>query len=162
MNSVEDFQARSICPCLSNFKFSTSDSTQSFEGLAALANILDKPEEPPVAHDAHDTGNDFFDTNESPNLGEDNFQMPDHEDGDDEGVDIGEAFNPSGIPNERDFLMALVDDNSKHAEGGQSVFGQESTGMFDYFDKSMKKSWAGPEHWKLRRTVAFKSRESRQ
>ncbi|OAV97833.1 hypothetical protein PTTG_07289 [Puccinia triticina 1-1 BBBD Race 1] len=159
LDSVEGFQARSICPCLSNFKFSTSDSTQSFEGLAALANILDKPEEPPVAHDTHDAGNDFFDTNESPNLGEDNFQMPDHEDGDDEGVDMGEAFNPSGIPNQRDLFMALVDDNSKHAEGGQSVFGQESTGMFDYFDKSMKKSWAGPEHWKLRRTVAFKSRD---
>ena len=124
-----------------------------------MANILDKPEEPPVAHDTHDAGNDFFDTNESPNLGEDNFQMPDHEDGDDEGVDMGEAFNPSGIPNQRDLFMALVDDNSKHAEGGQSVFGQESTGMFDYFDKSMKKSWAGPEHWKLRRTVAFKSRD---
>ncbi|KAA1101883.1 hypothetical protein PGT21_032183 [Puccinia graminis f. sp. tritici] len=159
LDSFEGFQARSICPCLSNFKFSTTDSIQSFEGLAALANIMEKPDEPPITHDTHDTGNDFFDSNESPNLGEDNFQIPDHEDVDDEGVDMGEAFNPSGIPNQRDLLMALVDDNSKQAEGGQSIFGQESTGMFDYFDKSMKKSWAGPEHWKLRRTVAFKSRD---
>jgi condensin complex subunit 2 len=161
LDPVEDFQALSICPCLSNFKFSTTDSIQTFEGLAALIDLPEKTDiEPIVNHDTHDTGNDFFDSNDSPNLGEDNFQIPDHEDVDDEGVDMGEAFHPTGIPNQRDLLMALVDDNSKQAEGGQSIFGQESTGMFDYFDKSMKKSWAGPEHWKLRKTVAFKSRES--
>ncbi|KAH9472635.1 hypothetical protein Pst134EA_003242 [Puccinia striiformis f. sp. tritici] len=159
LDSVEGFQARSICPCLSNFKFSTTDTIQSFESLAALANMPEKLDDLAVTHDAHDTGNDFFDSNESPNLGEDNFQMPDQEDVDDEGVDMGETYNPGGVPNQRDLLMALVDDNSKQAETGQSIFGQESTGMFDYFDKSMKKSWAGPEHWKLRRTVAFKSRD---
>jgi len=160
LDSVEGFQTRSICPCLSNFKFSTTDSIQSFEGLAALIDIPEKNDEPLVTHDTHDTGNDFFDSNESPNLGEDNFQIPDAEDvDDDEGVDMGADFNPSGIPNQRDLLMALVDDNSKQAEAGHSIFGQESTGMFDYFDKSMKKSWAGPEHWKLRKTVAFKSRD---
>lgn len=161
LDSVEGFQTRSICPCLSNFKFSTTDSIQSFEGLAALIDIPEKNDEPLVTHDTHDTGNDFFDSNESPNLGEDNFQIPDAEDvDDDEGVDMGADFNPTVIPNQRDLLMALVDDNSKQAEAGHSIFGQESTGMFDYFDKSMKKSWAGPEHWKLRKTVAFKSRES--
>ncbi|PLW33841.1 hypothetical protein PCASD_15888 [Puccinia coronata f. sp. avenae] len=160
LDPVEDFQALSICPCLSNFKFSTTDSIQTFEGLAALIDLPEKTDiEPIVNHDTHDTGNDFFDSNDSPNLGEDNFQIPDHEDVDDEGVDMGEAFHPTGIPNQRDLLMALVDDNSKQAEGGQSIFGQESTGMFDYFDKSMKKSWAGPEHWKLRKTVAFKSHD---
>ncbi|KNZ61904.1 hypothetical protein VP01_133g3 [Puccinia sorghi] len=160
LDSVEGFQTRSICPCLSNFKFSTTDSIQSFEGLAALIDIPEKNDEPLVTHDTHDTGNDFFDSNESPNLGEDNFQIPDAEDvDDDEGVDMGADFNPTVIPNQRDLLMALVDDNSKQAEAGHSIFGQESTGMFDYFDKSMKKSWAGPEHWKLRKTVAFKSRD---
>ncbi|KAI9611425.1 hypothetical protein H4Q26_008375 [Puccinia striiformis f. sp. tritici PST-130] len=84
LDSVEGFQARSICPCLSNFKFSTTDTIQSFESLAALANMPEKLDDLAVTHDAHDTGNDFFDSNESPNLGEDNFQMPDQEDVDDE------------------------------------------------------------------------------
>lgn len=160
LDSIDSFQARAICPCLSNFKFSTTDCVQSFEGLAALANVSEKfPAPPPVDNAINDTGDDFFNSNESPNLGEDNFHLPDPEDVDDEAVDIGAAFNPGGAPNQRDLLMALVDDNSKHGESGQTFFGQESTGMFDYFDKSMKKSWAGPEHWKLRRTVAFKSRD---
>lgn len=41
--------------------------------------------------------------------------------------------------------------------GGTSNFAmaEQAPGeiMFDYFDQSVKKNWAGPEHWKLRRAV---------
>jgi hypothetical protein len=30
-------------------------------------------------------------------------------------------------------------------------------GMLDYFDQSLLKNWAGPEHWKLRKTVRRRS-----
>ncbi|KZV96402.1 barren [Exidia glandulosa HHB12029] len=63
------------------------------------------------------------------------------------------SFNPSQIPNERDFTMALT-------EGDE--------GMMDYFDSGFLKNWAGPEHWKVRRvfrrpdTSAEKSTEVKQ
>ncbi|KAI8987588.1 condensin complex subunit 2/barren [Mycotypha africana] len=42
--------------------------------------------------------------------------------------------------NEYDFLSALI----QHGEDKE---------MLDYFDFTLKKNWAGPEHWKLRRPV---------
>ncbi|KAH9995599.1 condensin complex subunit 2/barren [Russula vinacea] len=50
------------------------------------------------------------------------------------------AFDPRRAPNERALIMAMTD-----ADAGD--------GMLDYFDQSLLKNWAGPEHWKLRKTV---------
>jgi hypothetical protein len=30
-------------------------------------------------------------------------------------------------------------------------------GMLDYFDQSVLRNWAGPEHWKLRKTIRRRS-----
>jgi hypothetical protein len=30
-------------------------------------------------------------------------------------------------------------------------------GMLDYFDQSLLRNWAGPEHWKLRKTIRRRS-----
>lgn len=49
-------------------------------------------------------------------------------------------FDPRRAPNERALVMAMTDAD---AEGG----------MLDYFDQSLLKNWAGPEHWKLRKAV---------
>lgn len=49
-------------------------------------------------------------------------------------------FDPRRAPNERSLILAMTDAN---AEGG----------MLDYFDQSLLKNWAGPEHWKLRKAV---------
>ena len=49
-------------------------------------------------------------------------------------------FGPHRAPNERALVMAMTDAD---AEGG----------MLDYFDQSLLKNWAGPEHWKLRKAV---------
>ena len=49
-------------------------------------------------------------------------------------------FDPRRAPNERALIMAMTDAD---AEGG----------MLDYFDQSLLKNWAGPEHWKLRKAV---------
>jgi condensin complex subunit 2 len=53
-------------------------------------------------------------------------------------------FDPRKAPNERALIMAMTD-----AEG--------DGGMLDYFDQSLLKNWAGPEHWKLRKTVRRRS-----
>ena len=50
------------------------------------------------------------------------------------------AFDPRRAPNERALIMAMTD-----ADG--------DGGMLDYFDQSLLKNWAGPQHWKLRKAV---------
>jgi condensin complex subunit 2 len=60
------------------------------------------------------------------------------------GADDLRPFDPRRAPNERALIMAMTD-----AEG--------EGGMLDYFDQSLLKNWAGPEHWKLRKTVRRRS-----
>ncbi|KZT37936.1 barren [Sistotremastrum suecicum HHB10207 ss-3] len=50
------------------------------------------------------------------------------------------AFDPRRLPNENDVVMAMTE-------------GDGQGGMFDYFDQTFLKNWAGPEHWKLRKVV---------
>lgn len=104
------------------------------------------------------TGGDFFASGYSPNPGEMDYGMGDGmiDDDDEEGGGVDMVSNK--MPNEKDLVMALVDDSTSAHRTGNSTMGGESSGMFDYFDKSLKKMWAGPEHWKLRRTVVSKSR----
>jgi len=54
------------------------------------------------------------------------------------------AFDPRRAPNERALIMAMTD-----ADG--------DGGMLDYFDQSLLKNWAGPQHWKLRKAVRRRS-----
>jgi condensin complex subunit 2 len=48
-------------------------------------------------------------------------------------------FDPRRAPDQRELVMAMAED------GGAS--------MMDYFDASITKNWAGPEHWKLRKVI---------
>ncbi len=54
------------------------------------------------------------------------------------------AFDPRRAPNERALIMAMTDADG---EGG----------MLDYFDQSLLKNWAGPQHWRLRKAVRRRS-----
>lgn len=49
-------------------------------------------------------------------------------------------FDPRRLPNERDLVLAMADDDG---EGG----------ALDYFDQNFHKNWAGPEHWKLKKVI---------
>ncbi|EJU03625.1 barren [Dacryopinax primogenitus] len=48
-----------------------------------------------------------------------------------------ETFDPRHPPNERALVMALG----------------ETEGALDYFDQTLLKNWAGPEHWKMRKVI---------
>lgn len=48
-------------------------------------------------------------------------------------------FDPRRNLDQRELVMAMTED------GGAS--------MMDYFDASITKNWAGPEHWKLRKVI---------
>ncbi|KAI8986048.1 condensin complex subunit 2/barren [Pilobolus umbonatus] len=52
----------------------------------------------------------------------------------DEGIDNTQKEFP-----EQDFITAMVNSGEKD--------------LFSYFDKSLSRNWAGPEHWKLRRPI---------
>jgi condensin complex subunit 2 len=49
-------------------------------------------------------------------------------------------FDPRNAPNGRELVLGMADPDG---EGGG----------LDYFDSRFLKNWAGPEHWKLRRTI---------
>lgn len=165
---LDELEHRSLCPSLASFKFSTSESAGSFDIAAlkaAAADDVPVPGSMPMHSDAGDadrSGADFFagadigGGDDYEGGGEDFFGGGggDGEYDDDDGnegarsapmgmaVALGgvEAYDPSRAPNERDIVMAM-----QEGEGAGS--------MFDYFDKGFMKNWAGPEHWKLRRTM---------
>lgn len=56
-------------------------------------------------------------------------------------------FDPTRGPNERELLMAMMDPD---AEGG----------AMDYFDKTVLKNWAGPEHWKMKKAIRKRERRA--
>lgn len=120
--------------------------------------------------DAGGGGIDFFDDDEmndpgpdfDPSAGGGYYNPDDDHNGDDDGEGGGprggssrsgqlEAFNPMRAPNERDLVMAMV---------ASSAGGEDGQGdLFDYFDRELLgKNWAGPEHWKMKRRVAFPSK----
>lgn len=47
-------------------------------------------------------------------------------------------FDPRRVPNDREIVMAVSEDGE---------------GVANYFDPTLFKNWAGPEHWKLRKVV---------
>jgi len=98
--------------------------------------------------DPDDNQNDFFAGAEA--INEDPYEPQDqYGDGDGENGSAGpegdgvpgtgrfEPFDPRNAPNEREFAMA----------------GDDDAIALDYFDSKVMKNWAGPEHWKLRRTI---------
>lgn len=49
-------------------------------------------------------------------------------------------FDPRRVPTERDLIVAMTD-----ADGQSDILG--------YFDQNVRKNWAGPEHWKLKKVI---------
>lgn len=47
-------------------------------------------------------------------------------------------FDPRRVPNDREIVMAVSEDGE---------------GVANYFDPTVFKNWAGPEHWKLRKAI---------
>jgi condensin complex subunit 2 len=138
----------SITPSLAEFRFSGESNPFNLDLLQ-----LEGPDAPtPVDGDGPDADkaaqpgtSDFFDDGEHGDGGGggDAFDYGGaDDDGDNNDGQVGqgpvEAFDPMKPPNERDLVMAMAD-------GGEN--------MFDYFDGTLMKNWAGPEHWRMRRTV---------
>jgi condensin complex subunit 2 len=48
-------------------------------------------------------------------------------------------FDPRRLHSEKELVLAMT--------------GDSENGVMDYFDKTFMRNWAGPEHWKMRKTI---------
>ena len=166
--NLDDLEEKAICHSLEDFSFSKDswaldDSATLFRNDHALEQDDDDDENEPAGFndgfndapmDMHGPApvEDFFigdqavnddyvhDDPPSPSVGGSEGGMADEAR---EGGGAGGAFmpyDPRKVPNERDVVLAMTD----NGEGGM---------MYDYFDRTVLKNWAGPEHWKLRKVV---------
>lgn len=60
-----------------------------------------------------------------------------------------QRFDPRAAPDDREVVIGIGGE-----EGDKKVF--------NYFDTALAKNWAGPEHWKMRRTVRRYEKEKEQ
>ncbi|KAI0343107.1 barren [Trametopsis cervina] len=160
--NLHDLQDKAICHSLSDFSFSrdafaAGDLTMFRDDPMAdddddnePAGFNDGEFDPPMGDGAQadTTTEDFFvgdQAVEDDHVYQDNPDSPsttsEQAEGHEQGVAGGAPvpYDPRRVPNEKELFMAPTE-----GDGGL---------MFDYFDHSTLKNWAGPEHWKLRKVV---------
>ncbi|CUA78174.1 Condensin complex subunit 2 [Rhizoctonia solani] len=160
MPDLDELEDRTIMPSLSDFKFASDDLTFASHVLPSR-NTPDEPmafgeREPDGNGDAPAPVEDFFTGGEAVHDYEGGFQGDGgfDDDGGDDGVgEMGdytanatganhtgpvEPFDPRRGRDERTLIMSMSED---------------ATEMLDYFDTTVMKNWAGPQHWKVRRAI---------
>ncbi|GAA6063614.1 hypothetical protein JCM10212_006437 [Sporobolomyces blumeae] len=61
-------------------------------------------------------------------------------------------FDPRlAASSERDLVLAMDAQDENASSTRNELGGGGVDGLFDYFDGTMRKNWAGPQHWKMRR-----------
>lgn len=142
--SFEDLPDFHIVPFLNGFDFFTDDANLAIPDLDNEDDeddaMMDITRELDVAPDAFqfddydvDYGMDDMDMDPFADTVDDQ-QYPDNENAEPQEIEPESPKYP-----ENDFLSALI------YNGDQE--------LLDYFDSTLVKNWAGPEHWKLRRPV---------
>jgi hypothetical protein len=147
-----------ISDTLSAFKFSSDpDSMPDFATLVGLKDDFEGPsaqlDDFNPTGEAHDFfGDEDFDAGGGMGGGFDDSASMGGYDDQAEGF-AGPSGNGGGL--------AMVGSGEGYGpfdprrQGGELVMalvpGQDEDGMFDYFDKGFGKSWAGAEHWKLKK-----------
>ncbi|KAG9127436.1 hypothetical protein FRC07_013881 [Ceratobasidium sp. 392] len=168
---LEELDEYSIMPSLSDFKFS---SDEKFLDLTFANNTLPNrttPDEPrefangdvEMAGAGEGPVEDFFTGGEA---------VPDFEDGfpggggggggfDDDGFDDdgagggmdGFTANNATGPNHTGPLEPFDPRRGRNERTLFMTMSEEQTEMLDYFDSTVMKNWAGPQHWKVRRVI---------
>lgn len=117
------------------------------------------PERPGMSsqmdHHVNDDGGANFDFMDGGGGGDNDGDF-DMEDG--SGGPAGNAvrWDPRQGPSQHDLLLAFKGVSGNDDEGQEGAGGADGApgGLFDYFDQRLMKSWAGPEHWKMRSRLA--------
>lgn len=144
MEVLEDFH---IVPFLKDYDFFTEDSNTQLPDLDNddEDDMMNQVDTNPNAFDFDDDFQfDFDDVDGGGDVDPFDFQNDDEQYGDagndeDNEPIYGEVEEEAKL-NEHDFLAALRNNGDND--------------MFNYFDSTLVKNWAGPEHWKLRRPVS--------
>lgn len=143
---------KTITESLANFRFSSDANADLLDVIGQNLNLDDDTDSnAPLDDNVNnmDFGGDGFDVGGDDGPAEDFFTgdqaveevyvAAEHAgDGGSGPAPLGpvENFDPRRPPGERDLTVTLT-------EGGED--------MLDYFDATIMKNWAGPQHWKLRR-----------
>ena len=155
--SMDKLMELNISDTLSTFRFSADpDSMPDFSTLVGLKDSFD--DEPRPVLDLEGTpapsgeAQDFFGDEDFDMGGPAGFDDGVSVAGDDEGI-VGDHYAAGGL--------GTVAPGDSHApfdprrQGQELVMalvgGEDDEGMFDFFDRGLGKTWAGAEHWKLRK-----------
>jgi condensin complex subunit 2 len=154
-----DLTAQSVCPAFHSYNFSNSSLNirETLDKLAKLGESLKQSLPPGFSNDA-DEANPF--AADSGLGGEDYFPVDDEYDvnyGEDEdaGADDGHFANDvfddqENAPSGRRYSSLAADRHSESQFKWSRSSAVDETGL-SYFDETLRRTWAGPEHWKIRR-----------
>lgn len=155
-----------ICPSMKTFELGDTNASMDLPFLKA-PDEEDEPEQPKEEDEVGDKSGVFLDDDNAPNFDDDDdigFNLP-PETGFGEGGELWAnqvALEPQArVHNieaeEGDEEGGEVGDGGLNADDQQFSLtlsqkpGQEQENILSYFDEALKKNWAGPEHWRIRR-----------
>ena len=161
-----NLERRCLCPTFHEYSFSDSqfNINETLTKLSRMSERFSQPTPLPLAefsNAAYSAGNDLF-------AGDDHYSLSEHEDDfDDDDDQFTARRNSEFLYDNNDTHMGADDEPQDHVPGRPSRANRQS-GEFEwggmdhsaskldesglsYFDNAFKKTWAGPEHWKIRR-----------
>lgn len=134
-SALIDLGSKSLCSTFEQYSFTSNgkglDMSELMERLALVTAHI--PQNDPVSVPAADFDDDYYE--DSP------FVMDDDQDANEAEYEE----NETGAP-----LSDQKSPEAKHVKWSNSTSNDE-TGL-SYFDAAVKQTWAGPEHWKIRRS----------
>ncbi|KAF1965028.1 barren [Bimuria novae-zelandiae CBS 107.79] len=153
-----------ICPSMKDFELGDANGSIDLPFLKAAEE--DEPKQPKDEEDAGDLSGVFLDGDNAPDFDDDDigFNLP-PETGFGEGGELW-ANQVALEPQARVHNIEAVQGEEDGADAGDGALnandheytmnlhlkpGQEQENLLSYFDEALKKNWAGPEHWRIRR-----------
>ncbi|ORX52410.1 barren [Hesseltinella vesiculosa] len=138
----DDFDKLVVCPTLMNIDF-FKDGNDIMDELNEVSKEKDPDEqepENPIVDEDYDYGFDAFDFQEDE-------QANDHDQGfADPFADVLDDTQP-----DQDHEPLQLEPDEPQDNPFSIMSSQQETDLLSYFDTTLSKTWAGPEHWKLRR-----------
>ncbi|KAI8331907.1 condensin complex subunit 2/barren [Chlamydoabsidia padenii] len=139
MRMDTSFSDLQICPTLNGVNFFTDDVI-FIPGLDDNDRAMD---------DANDNMNDDQDIHPMDDFGFDGFDYGDDNAFDNNDQELMDPF-ADGDDNEREGTSE-GDNNNIEIDLTTAISSNQENELLSYFDTTLSKNWAGPEHWKLRK-----------
>lgn len=96
-------------------------------------------------------GDAVYDDQDEPEL---EFGVPDnlmHQDDDDEQQNLQDGMTSAGDNPDEDGIINDIDGQGAITVLMNNVGGNQDSDVMAYFDETLRKNWAGPEHWRVQR-----------